>query len=185
LSKIESGSLELFLAPMSPVKVVTETVESLRSLAQEKALTLDIQTAETMPELVLGDARKIQQIVVNLVSNAVKFTSVGGITVALQDAGVERWQFQVQDTGIGIPARDLGTIFEPFRQGKAANDPKNKGTGLGLSISKRLVDKMGGTVAVATEEGKGTTFTVVLPRVSVPELAVVVAASETQMNEQG
>lgn len=172
LSKIESGSLEIFLAPMSPPKVVTETVESLRSLAQENKIALEVVIRDDLPELVLGDANKLQQILVNLVSNAIKFTEAGGVTVVAGALDSERWQLSVQDTGIGIAPEALNYIFEPFRQADSSETRKHKGTGLGLSITKRLVEKMGGEITVDSTPGKGSTFTVILPRVNVPETAV-------------
>ena len=172
LSKIESGSLEIFLAPMSPPKVVTETVESLRSLAHENKIALEVEIRDDLPELVLGDANKLQQILVNLVSNAIKFTEKGGVTVTAGASDSDHWQVTVRDTGIGIAPDALNYIFEPFRQADSSETRKHKGTGLGLSITKRLAEKMGGAIAVESTPGSGSTFTVTLPRVNVPEPAV-------------
>lgn len=124
--------------------------------------------AETVPEIVLGDAHKLQQILANLLSNAIKFTDQGSVTVdvGVMDAG--HWQIQVTDSGIGMPPDAVDTIFEPFHQLDGSERRKYKGTGLGLAISKRLVDALGGTIDVDTELGKGSTFTVKLPRAHVP-----------------
>jgi signal transduction histidine kinase len=168
LSKIESGSIELYLAPMSPRKVIHDTSESLRSLVVEKGIYLELNFSQDVPELILGDANKLQQIVVNLVSNAIKFTEMGGVKIDVSATNNNRWQFRVQDTGIGIPAGALNSIFEPFRQVDSTNTRKYKGTGLGLSITKHLVEKMEGTIEVVSEPGKGSTFTIELPRVQIP-----------------
>lgn len=169
LSKIESGSLELYMAPMSPRKVIQDTVESLRSLALEKHIDLEITFADDIPEVILGDANKIQQILVNLVSNAIKFTEKGGVTVTVSAVEKGYWQFTVRDTGVGMPSGAANYIFDPFRQVDGSTTRKYKGTGLGLSISKRLVEKMDGSIEVVSQLGQGSTFTITLPRAFVPE----------------
>ncbi|MCC6801986.1 MAG: hypothetical protein IT319_03800 [Anaerolineae bacterium] len=168
LSKIASGSLQVFLAPMSPQKVVYETVESLRSLADEKKVSLNLNVSDTVPEIVLGDAHKLQQILANLLSNAIKFTDQGGVTIDVGLVDTGQWQIKVADTGIGMPPDAVKTIFEPFHQLDGTERRKYKGTGLGLAISKRLVDALGGTIEVETALGKGSTFIVKLPRAHVP-----------------
>ncbi len=171
LSKIESGSIEVYQAPISPRKVITETVDGLRSLALERHIDLEIDFHQTLPEIVLGDTSKIQQILVNLVSNAVKFTAEGSVVVSARDAGPTQWQFSVRDTGIGIPDEARALIFEPFKQIDDSERRQVKGTGLGLAISKRLAEMMGGTIAVTSELEQGSTFTVTLPRVTLPDIA--------------
>ncbi|MBX3085230.1 MAG: hypothetical protein KF716_26590 [Anaerolineae bacterium] len=172
LSKIESGSLEVFSAPMSPQKMLTETIESLRGLALDKHINIDVQISDSVPEVILTDSKKLQQVLVNLVSNAIKFTSEGSVTIQATTVDKAHWQFSVRDTGIGIPADALAYIFEPFRQVDNSDTRKFKGTGLGLSISKRLVEKLGGEIKVESEQGKGSVFTVIMPRVNLPEAAL-------------
>jgi signal transduction histidine kinase len=171
LSKVESGSLQVFLAPMSPQKVIRETVESLRSLADEKHISLTAQFTDEVPEVVLGDANKLQQVLVNIVSNAVKFTDKGGVTVDVSIVDSSNWQFQVRDTGIGMPPNAMAYIFEPFQQVDGTDKRKYKGTGLGLAITKRLVERLGGSIEVISELGKGSTFSIRLPRAHVPGIA--------------
>jgi signal transduction histidine kinase len=171
LSKIESGSVEVFLSPISPRKIIGDSVENLRSLASGKSLNLVVEIPDDVPELVLGDTNKIQQIAVNLISNAIKFTSQGEVRVSVVAGQGEFWQFKVQDTGIGISDSLLPHLFEPFRQDNSPVVYAQKGTGLGLSISKRLAEAMGGSIEVSTKVGVGTVFTVSLPRASVPEPA--------------
>ncbi len=168
LSKIVSGSLQIFLAPMAPRKIVEDTVESLRSLADEKKIYLKVGFSADVPEVVLGDAHKLQQILANLISNAIKFTEQGGVSVDVRAADSSRWQFQVKDTGIGMPKNAPAYIFEPFQQVDSTDKRKYKGTGLGLAITKRLVDALGGSLEVETSLGEGSTFTVTLPRTSIP-----------------
>jgi signal transduction histidine kinase len=176
LSKVESGSLQVYLAPMSPQKVIQETVESLRSLADEKKIYLNMQSSDDVPEVVLGDSRKLQQVLVNLISNAIKFTDNGGVTIDVGTVDASRWRFQVRDTGIGMPPGAATYIFEPFQQVDGTDKRKYKGTGLGLAITKRLVEHLGGSVEVVSELGKGSTFSITLPRAYVPADNVKVQA---------
>jgi signal transduction histidine kinase len=173
LAKIESGALQFYLTPISPHKIITDVIESTRSLALRQNIELVETFADSVPEIVLSDAKKLQQILTNLISNAIKFTSQGGVTVEATGVDNQDWQFKVRDTGIGMPPDALSYIFEPFRQVDGADTRKYKGTGLGLSITKHLVDGLGGTISVETELGKGSTFTVRLPRAKTVEKAVV------------
>jgi signal transduction histidine kinase len=175
LSKIESGSVEVYLVPISPRKVIADSVENLRSLAIGKSLSLVVEIDEDVPELVLGDTNKIQQIAVNLIGNAIKFTPKGDVTVTVSASEGDLWQFSVQDTGIGISDAMLPHLFEPFRQDSLPEVQNQKGTGLGLAISKRLAEAMGGTITVSTQVGKGSVFTVMLPRATMPEVAKMIA----------
>jgi len=171
LSKVESGSLEVFLSPMSPGKLIIQTVESLRSLAQEKDIQLEVKLDPSVPEVVLADSKKLEQILTNLVSNAIKFTEKGKVVVFVSDEGEldsTFWKFSVRDTGVGIPADATEYIFEPFRQVDNSATRKYKGTGLGLSITKKLVDHLDGTITIESKEGEGTCFTVLLPKASIP-----------------
>ncbi len=168
LSKVESGSLQVFLSPMSPQKIIRETVESLRSLADEKKIYLDMKFSDDVPEVVLGDANKLQQIVANLLSNSIKFTERGGVTVEVDTLDASNWQIHVRDTGIGMPTNAVNYIFEPFQQVDGTERRKYKGTGLGLAITKRLVERLGGSIKVDTTLGEGSTFTIRLPRAQIP-----------------
>ncbi len=163
LAKIESGKTELYLVPMRPHLVIGDTVASLQSLAAEKALDLRVTFAAELPGVLMGDAKKIEQIVVNLVSNAIKFTDSGSVLVEVADAGPDRWQFSVRDTGIGISPDAQETVFDPFHQADNTPTRKYKGTGLGLSITRHLVERMGGTITLVSAPDQGSVFTVVLP----------------------
>ena len=168
LSKIESGSVEVFLAPISPHKVIRETVESLRSLADNKNIALNVQFSDAVPEVVLSDANKLQQVLVNLLSNSIKFTDEGSVTIDVRIVDGSMWQVQVRDTGIGMPPGAEKYIFEPFQQVDGTDKRKYKGTGLGLAITKRLIERLGGRIEVESKLGKGSTFSVSLPRAYVP-----------------
>jgi signal transduction histidine kinase len=163
LSRIESGSLEVYWAPMEPHKVIRDSVDSLRSLADAKGIYLDLSIAESVPPVIVTDARKIEQVVVNLLSNAIKFTEIGGVRVVVHGEAEDAWSLEVADTGIGIPVEAQPFVFDPFRQVDGTLRRKYQGTGLGLSITKRLVEELGGTIRISSAPGVGSTFTAVFP----------------------
>jgi signal transduction histidine kinase len=165
LSKIESGSVELRIAPMSPHRLIHETVDSLRSLAQDKDIYLRVEIDDKLAEFIQADSDKIQQILVNLISNAVKFTDEGGVTVRVSAPDDHSWQLRVEDTGIGMPPDAADYIFDPFQQVDGSSTRKYRGTGLGLAIVKRLIEQMGGSIEVETELGQGSAFNIILPTV--------------------
>ena len=162
VSKIEAGQMDLERVPFDPGSVLRDVQELLSAQAREKGLTL---TLEPMPEgslEFLGDPGRFRQILLNLVGNAVKFTEAGEVRVRAFPEG-EQLVVQVADTGVGIPASVLPHLFEKFTQGDASITRRFGGTGLGLAISRQLVELMGGTLGVVSEEGRGSTFEVRLP----------------------
>ncbi len=167
LSKIEAERMDLESEPFSIHALVNQLLELLKPRAEQKDLLLVCEIAEDVPEIVEGDATRIRQIFTNLVSNAIKFTEQGEIIVQLrlikQDKEAIKCQLDVKDTGIGIPADRLSTLFLPFSQVDASISRKYGGTGLGLAISHRLSKLMGGNISVNSEENKGSTFSVSLP----------------------
>ena len=163
LSKIESGAMELYLSPVYPSILTNEIVESLQSLAGDKDIHLSINIAENTPQIILGDTKKLEQILTNLIGNAIKFTEKGDVIVTVQATDNSTWQFSVKDSGIGIPEDSIAKIFDAFKQLDSGASRKYKGTGLGLAITKRLVEAMGGNITVESELEKGSTFTVTLP----------------------
>ena len=118
-----------------------------------------------MPNELIGDAERLQQILINLTGNALKFTEKGSITVLIDRVDADQWKIEASDTGVGIPENEVPFIFEAFRQANNLEftTRQHGGIGLGLSIVKQLVDLMKGEIAVKSEYGKGSTFTVVLP----------------------
>lgn len=163
LSCIEAGRLELQEGVFSPKALVHSVVTTMEPRAQEKGLALDYQVASGLPPALLGDEVRLNQVLLNLVDNAVKFTSQGSIHVTAQTGVADTWTLQVRDTGRGISEREVTHIFEEFRQGEDVYGQELGGTGLGLAIARRLVEAMGGTISVQSRLGAGSTFAVTLP----------------------
>ncbi len=165
VSKIEAGRLELTSVTFQPCSLVDEVLRQTASLVGDKAIELRGECIG-LPEQLMGDPDRLKQILLNLVSNAIKFTEQGQISIHLSSTGQKDWLMRVQDTGIGIPATALPTIFEEFRQVDAAITRQHEGTGLGLAIVQKLARLMGGDVQVTSEENVGSTFTIRLPLVT-------------------
>ncbi|MFM8443609.1 MAG: PAS domain S-box protein, partial [Methylococcus sp.] len=158
-SKIEAGHLRLERNPFQVTDVLQRVSHLLEPAAASKGLRLGIQGPANPPMALLGDALRLEQVLVNLVSNAIKFTAAGSVTIHVDQrpltATSQQLRFKVEDTGIGIPAAKLDTLFQPFSQADASITRRFGGTGLGLSISKRLVELMGGQIGVHTHVGRG------------------------------
>lgn len=164
LSRIEAGKVRIEKKWIrNPEELLQDAVRSLEPLAKKKGLALTL-SAEKLPPLFSDEAR-IRQILLNLLSNAVKFTPSGEVSLTAERSGdgPPELLFSVKDTGIGISERDLGYIFEPFRQVDSSASRKHGGTGLGLSICKQLVELMGGRIWANSVLDQGSTFTFVLP----------------------
>jgi signal transduction histidine kinase/CheY-like chemotaxis protein len=161
-SKIEAGKIELELIDFNLRDCAEEALKMFATAADEKGLELLCDIAPDVPELVIGDPGRLRQIVLNLVSNAVKFTSRGEVSLKLQvEGGTEDSKiirFTVADTGIGIPAEKQESIFSPFTQADTSTTRQYGGTGLGLTISSRMVAMMGGKLWLESEVGRGTQF---------------------------
>ncbi len=166
-SKIEAGKLELESTDFDLRCTVERVASSLAASAQDKGLELIVGIHPDVPPLFRGDPGRLQQILTNLVSNAIKFTDQGEVviraTLEHQDPQRADVQFAVSDTGVGIPQDRLNRLFTPFSQVDASTTRKYGGTGLGLAISKRLVEIMDGQIGVSSEEGKGSVFWVSVP----------------------
>ena len=158
-SKIEAGRLDLEARPFSLGAMVEETVELLSPRAQEKGLEIASFIDERLPDRVIGDAARLRQVLLNLAGNAVKFTEAGGVAVEVE-AGIwpDEITFLIRDTGIGIAPEAQARVFEEFEQADGGAARKFGGTGLGLAISRRIVERMGGRIGVASEPGRGSTF---------------------------
>ena len=162
LSKIESGKMELKKDRVDMRDLVRKAVMSFSGWFAEKRIASEVEAPPESVE-VNADADRISQVLHNLLSNALKYTPVGGkIRVALK-AG-ERVEVSVADSGVGIAQKDLGRIFKRFEQVGSAQTAGVAGTGLGLPLARELVEKHGGSLTVASEEGKGSVFTFSLPR---------------------
>ena len=166
LSKLDAGKMELNFAPFSIFEDVTKCLQPLGMKAYQKGIELIFQFDRSMPSLYKGDILRIQQIILNLVGNAIKFTEKGEVVFCIDVLSVKNnratLSFAVSDTGIGIPKDKLLNIFENFTQADNSTTRKYGGTGLGLAIAKRLVEAMGGKIWVDSVEDKGSTFNFVL-----------------------
>ncbi|MEO5363306.1 MAG: ATP-binding protein [Magnetococcus sp. DMHC-8] len=163
LSKIEAGQLLLEQAQFDPALLVTGTVDMMRVRATDKGLAMTCQLAADLPGVCLGDAQRVQQVLLNLLGNAIKFTQQGGVTVRVQRDPQQALLIEVQDTGIGIDRDQQEIIFQPFMQAEMSTSRRFGGTGLGLTICRKLVSQMGGEITVASEPGRGSLFRVRLP----------------------
>jgi signal transduction histidine kinase/CheY-like chemotaxis protein len=171
-SKIESGMIELDPQPFAVRTCIEEAMELLAQRAAERRVELYCDQPRDVPNWVIGDASRVRQILVNLISNAVKFTRDGEVVIQVRQAtGPDRepcLRIVVRDTGIGIPEERRDRLFKPFSQVDASTTRRFGGTGLGLVISKRLVGLMGGTIEVESEPDRGSEFSVTLPAPPAP-----------------
>jgi len=162
-SKIEAGRMELESVPYSPQTLVENAVEVVANRAADQRIELVSQIDPDTPPWVLGDASRLRQILVNFLSNAVKFTEHGEVVLSLwthrATDGQYEMRYSVRDTGIGIAQDQIDSLFDPFTQADASTTRRYGGTGLGLSISRSLTQLMGGEIQVESEVGVGTTFT--------------------------
>ncbi|HEY0833269.1 MAG TPA: PAS domain S-box protein [Azospirillum sp.] len=166
MSKLEAGRLTLERVGFDLKRVVGSTVALMGSRATEKGLGLDLRMGDGVPAWVTGDPTRLRQVLLNLISNAVKFTETGGVTVSVESAGDvagDAVRFTVADTGIGIAPEVRPHLFAEFFQADSSISRRFGGTGLGLAICKRIVTLMGGTIAVDGRPGGGSAFTVTVP----------------------
>ncbi len=176
-SKIEARKLALEHVPFALRAVLGKTVKTLALRASDKGLVLEHDIPDNVPDHLVGDPVRLQQVIVNLLNNAVKFTENGSValrvSLAHHDDSSAQISFSVRDTGIGISAANQATIFEAFTQADGATTRKFGGTGLGLTISSQLVQMMGGTIAVESAMGKGSSFhfTATFPLATVQQVA--------------
>ncbi|MFN4032456.1 MAG: ATP-binding protein [Fimbriimonadales bacterium] len=180
LAKLEAGELQLEQIPTDLKALVREVCEMMRPQAQLKELSLRADVPDDVSLYALADPVRLRQVLLNLVSNALKFTEQGEVVVRVQlrDTleGRLHLRFEVQDTGIGIPLEKQAQIFEPFRQADGSTTRKYGGTGLGLAISRKLIERMGGRMGVVSAPGQGATFWF--------ELALPVSEPPTQANSE-
>jgi PAS domain S-box-containing protein len=166
LAKVDAGKMTFEQIPFKLAASVAAMVHLFETKIQEKNLTLEMEYDSRIPEVLVGDPVRLHQIILNLVSNAVKFTSEGSITVnvrmLVQDSEKVILEFAITDTGIGIEESKLGTVFDHFQQATSGTSRLFGGTGLGLAIVKNLVEPQGGTINVKSKVGKGSTFSFIL-----------------------
>jgi len=188
ISKVEAGKLELVPEQMSLRHVVEGMAMVFEPLAQQKKLAFQVQVADDVPLHMVTDRQRLEQILKNLLSNALKFTSAGQITLSLERVGDDRVGFSVHDTGIGIRPEDQQGIFNAFQQADGTTSRKYGGTGLGLSISRDLAHLLGGTIGLASEPGQGSCFTLTMPLAfTAPEAGPRMgsASAPAELDEEG
>ncbi|MGB8254415.1 MAG: HAMP domain-containing protein [Pseudonocardiaceae bacterium] len=180
LAKVEAGRMDPSLSDVAMTSVVNYVKTLCEPLAAEKALHFTVELDAALPETLHTDEQRLQQVLRNLMSNAVKFTDEGGVLLRIRPASADevegdelraapaRVAFEVEDTGIGIPADKLTVIFDAFQQADGTTSRRYGGTGLGLSISRQLTQLLGGELVVRSEPGVGSVFTLYLPEVAEP-----------------
>lgn len=186
-SKIEAGKMELAPAEYEVCSLIEETNNLIKMRCQEKGLKFEIQNNPEIPKKLFGDEVRIRQIILNLLTNAVKYTDTGTVTMKVDyeklDGDRVNLKVAVRDTGIGIKQENLKTLFEVFKRIENAHNHKTEGTGLGLNITKSFVELMGGNIYVQSTYGEGSEFSVVIPQDVVdasPMGAFEVRTSSTQ-----
>jgi signal transduction histidine kinase len=162
-SQLDRELLKMQANSFSPDGVLDRVIPSLRKLAKQKGLEFSVHVAPDLPKRLWGVSASVEQILIHLIRNAIKFTKTGSISVDLYKVDENRWALRVSDTGIGISKEHQVIIFEPFTQVDESIAREHGGVGLGLSIVKRLTAALEGVVRVESELGKGSTFTVILP----------------------
>jgi len=183
LSKVEAGKIEIEVAPSDSRQVLHELLNVMRVKADEKGITLEYQSEGEIPEILLTDAAKIRQILINLIGNAIKFTDTGGVTLISRFDPTETGgtiNFIVRDSGVGMTQEQADNVFESFVQADSSITRRFGGTGLGLSISKKFSLAMGGDIVVTSTPEVGSTFAVHLP-IEVPAGTRMLSESEMDM----
>lgn len=162
-SQIEQGLLKIIKQPIVLSSMVSFLENLLQPLASGKGLQLTFHCSPTMPDIIMGDERRLRQIIINLANNAIKFTATGFIKVTIEPAEAQGWHIQVRDTGMGIASESQSKIFDSFWQADSSASSPHTGYGLGLSIVHHLVELMDGRIDLESEDGSGSVFTVWLP----------------------
>jgi hypothetical protein len=170
ISKIESGHMPVEISPVDLPALAAEINQMMRPQAEAKSLRFDLTAVDLIPQFILTDRLRLRQILLNLIGNAIKFTETGGVQIRLsssatrpdQSDGPVEMRFEVTDSGIGISSDQIERLFRHFSQTDGSTTRRFGGTGLGLAISKRLAEMMNGTITVRSEEGVGSTFTLVM-----------------------
>jgi signal transduction histidine kinase len=164
-AQIHAGRMILKKQPFNLLRLFETTYQLLASLIAQKGLSYELIIHPDVPGEIVGDADRLQQVLVNLIGNAIKFTMQGGIRVVIHCQDEQTLTIAVTDTGPGIPMEQLPDIFEAFRRGSDYAHREHQGAGLGLSIVKEIVIRMGGRISVLSEVGVGSVFTVIIPMV--------------------
>jgi signal transduction histidine kinase/FixJ family two-component response regulator/HPt (histidine-containing phosphotransfer) domain-containing protein len=181
-SKIESGKMEIICANYDLSSVVNDCYNMISPVAKDKGLELKFENDLSIPYMLCGDEVRVRQIILNVLSNAVKYTHEGSVTFSLGFERVDRenliLKIKVKDTGIGIENKNIDKIFDSFKRIEETKNRTIQGTGLGLTITKRLVDQMNGKIWVESEYGKGSTFYIDIPQTVVDDVPIGNLASK-------
>lgn len=188
-SSAVQGDVVLNTSPVSIRLIATEIGELVAPTAHKKGLRFDTEVSDTLAPAHIADARRVGQILLNLLGNAVKFTDTGGVSLrVLAEPALHAGQnviFEVSDTGIGIDPSEFAAVFEPFVRGQRAGR-ESTGVGLGLAITRAMVDAMHGEISVAARDGRGTTITITLPLITAPPVpAASIPGTEAAVGGQG
>ena len=189
ISKIEAGKMVLEPLACSPCQIIAEVASSMRVRAEGKGLHFEVDYLGRMPETIRTDPTRLRQVLMNLVSNAIKFTEQGSIRLRVElspeDAAGPMIEFHVIDSGLGMNAEQVASLFRPFTQVDTSFTRRFGGTGLGLAISKRITDLMGGEIRVKSSPGVGSTFTVRVPTGPLNGVALVDLPAESLVPQGG
>ncbi|MFI4897565.1 MAG: CHASE domain-containing protein [Phycisphaerales bacterium JB059] len=180
LSKIEAGRMRTRARACDLTEIVNDVLDPMRSRAIQKGLTLRAELASPTPEQIVTDPARLRQVLINLVGNAIKFTSQGTVTLTVGRAD-DRIVFEVHDTGIGIDRSSLDRLFEAFEQADSSMARAHEGTGLGLTISRRLARLMGGDLSASSEPGVGSVFRLTLPDESPQGVGLITTLSDVSL----
>lgn len=179
LSKLEAERLEITHSPLSIVSLMSDLRTTLAVRAQEKDIELSDRVIGSVPEIFFSDRVKLRQVLVNLLNNAIKFTHEGGVVIEVAYEAPDV-RFSVIDSGIGLDEDSIAQLFEPFSQGDRSVSVQYGGSGLGLSICKRLVDKLGGRMTVASEPGAGSEFNIWVPGGDLSDIRFIDSVTRAQ-----
>jgi len=168
-AQIEQGKITLHIAPVEPARLMEAVEVAMGQRARDQGLRLVTRIAPDAPEIIRTDLSRLTQIVTNLVSNSLKFTKQGDVTVSLLKVDNDHWGISVADNGPGIAEENQQRVFEPFWQVDNPETREHKGVGLGLSIARQMVQLLGGEIRLESAAGKGTIFIVLFPWTSVKE----------------
>ena len=188
LSRIEAGKLKIERLRFSPAQAVAEVQRLMQPQANLKRLALEVQYYTAVPETICSDPTRLRQILLNLVGNAIKFTDRGSVRLTvrlLAEQPEPALQFEVIDTGVGIPPEQIDRIFHPFVQGEASTTRRFGGTGLGLTISRRLAELLGGSISVESQPGQGSTFRVTIATGPLEGVPLMVPSASTALVPAG
>jgi len=187
LSKIEAGKMELEKIPFRLSEQIQQVHDTLRFKAEEKGILFETKIADDVPDVLIGDPSRLNQILINLSGNSIKFTGKGKVRINVEKVPETEtsMKFRVSDTGIGIPKDKLEELFAEFQQVDASTSRKYGGTGLGLSISKTLVEMQNGKIEVSSEEGKGSefSFTIEYDKASDKDIVTLQASENMDASE--